>query len=598
MKQITGTLLLFLILTCGAMAAPQKLFLGAGDTGTVVTLDQRTVAVIELWSNPSTGYGWRARQPIGNGIRIVGSEFESAQPGMLGAGGMERIYVVGASKGRTGLTLQYRPAWRQDADDSVKFTFNSVDQFKENFTLPSQEAQAVTPEARSSTTPDLGLPVAFNWCGQNGCTPVRNQGNCGSCWAFATVGPLESLIKINDGVTVDLSEQYLVSCNSEGWGCDGGFWAHDYHQWKMVSGEYEAGAVLEGGFPYQAADVACNPPHDKAYQIASWAYVCGSSNCTPTTDQLKQAIYNHGPLSVSVCVNTAFQNYTGGVFTGPGCTDLNHGVVLVGWDDADGCWIMRNSWGASWGESGYMRIKYGVSGIGSDASYVTYNAPPNPEPEPDENEITNGQTISNLSAAKNGWLYYYIAVPEGATNLQILISGGSGDADLYTRFGSQPTLSEYDCRPYRYGNTETCSQASPQAGKWYIGLHGYSAFSGVRLTASYDETAPEPEPDENQITNGQTISNLSAAKDEWIYYYIDVPEDTTNLQIQIFGGSGDADLYTRFGSLPTLSEYDCRPYRYGNSETCRQASPQTGKWYIGLHAFRAFSAVRLSAHLY
>ena len=486
MKKFTGTLLFLLVLTCSAMAAPQKVFLSAGDGGRVVTLDQHTVAVIALWSNPSTGYAWRAAQPLAKGIRIAGHTYESGQPGVLGAGGMEKIYVVGAAKGRAGLTLHYRQAWRPDAIESVKFTFNSVDQFKETFTLPSPEAQSAVPEAQPGATPDLGLPVAFNWCDQNGCTPVKNQGNCGSCWAFATVGPLESLIKINDGATVDLSEQYLVSCNSEGWGCDGGFWAHDYHQWKMVSGEYEAGAVLESNFPYQAADAACNPPHDKAYQIASWAYVCGSSSCTPTTDQLKAAIYNHGPLSVSVCVNTAFQEYGGGVFTGPGCTELNHGVVLVGWDDTDGCWIMRNSWGPNWGESGYMRIQYGVSGIGRYASYVTYDATPNPEPEPDENEITNGQTISDLSAAKGEWRYYYIAVPEGAGNLQIQISGGSGDADLYTRFGSRPTLAEFDCRPYHNGNNETCSQPVPQPGQWYIGLRGYRTFSGVTLSARYD----------------------------------------------------------------------------------------------------------------
>ena len=161
---------------------------------------------------------------------------------------MEKIYVVGASKGRAGLMLQYRRAGQNNTADSVTFAFNSVDRFKETFALPSQEPETTAPEAQSAPTPDLGLPTAFNWCDQNGCTPVKNQGNCGSCWAFATVAPLESLIKINDGVTVDLSEQYLVSCNSDGWGCDGGFWAHDYHQWKMVDGEYEAGAVLEGDF--------------------------------------------------------------------------------------------------------------------------------------------------------------------------------------------------------------------------------------------------------------------------------------------------------------------------------------------------------------
>ena len=80
------------------------------------------------------------------------------------------------------------------------------------------------------------LPDSFDWRSigaSDYTTPIKNQSDCGSCWAFATVGPLESNIKIRDGDEVDLSEQWLVSCNQEGWGCDGGSgWAHDYHEWK------------------------------------------------------------------------------------------------------------------------------------------------------------------------------------------------------------------------------------------------------------------------------------------------------------------------------------------------------------------------------
>ncbi len=104
------------------------------------------------------------------------------------------------------------------------------------------------------------------------------------------------------------------------------------------------------------------------------------------------------------------------------------------------------------------------------------------------NDLSNGQTVSNLSAAQGAWLYYRINVPAGATNLVMSISGGTGDADLYTRYNAQPTTSAYDCRPYKSGNVESCSVASPSAGYYYIGIRGYSAFSGVSLTASY--TAP------------------------------------------------------------------------------------------------------------
>ncbi|MGQ9603472.1 MAG: C1 family peptidase [bacterium] len=222
-------------------------------------------------------------------------------------------------------------------------------------------------------TPSLSLPSYFNWCDQGGCTPIKNQGSCGSCWAFATVGPLESNIKIKDGITVDLSEQWLVSCNQEGWGCNGGWWAHDYHQWKTdpCGG---TGAVLEANFPYTATDAPCNCPYPHDYLIDDWNYVTTDYE-VPPVQLMKQAIMDYGPISVAVCVNSAFQAYTGGVFSGPSCSSINHGVVLVGWDDSqgtNGVWFLRNSWGAGWGESGYMRIEYGVSYVGYAASYVIY----------------------------------------------------------------------------------------------------------------------------------------------------------------------------------------------------------------------------------
>ncbi len=245
------------------------------------------------------------------------------------------------------------------------------------------EPPAPTPTPTATTTPDgnpSGLPAAFDWRDYGGVTSVKSQGSCGSCWAFATVGPLEANIKIEDGVEKNLSEQYLVSCNTDGWGCSGGWWAHDYHQWKKPPSESEAGAVLEAESPYVASDTSCGGPYSHPYQIDSWTYV-GSSWGVPSVEDIKQAIYDHGPVSVAVCVNSDFQYYTSGVFTGPECTDINHAVVLVGWNDADGAWILRNSWGSWWGESGYMRIAYGTSEVGYSANYVVYgNQSPNPTP--------------------------------------------------------------------------------------------------------------------------------------------------------------------------------------------------------------------------
>ena len=99
--------------------------------------------------------------------------------------------------------------------------------------------------------------------------------------------------------------------------------------------------------------------------------------------------------------------------------------------------------------------------------------------------LQNGVPATGLSAASGAWLHYTISVPAGASNLNIAASGGSGDADLYVRFGAQPTTSAYDCRPYRSGNAESCVFATPQAGTWHVSLRAYSNFSGVSLLASY-----------------------------------------------------------------------------------------------------------------
>ncbi len=137
-------------------------------------------------------------------------------------------------------------------------------------------------------------------------------------------------------------------------------------------------------------------------EISDWAYV-GTSSSVPATSAIKQAIYGHGPVAAAVCVNTAFQNYGGGVSTGPGCTSVNHAIVLVGWDDVHQAWILRNSWGPNWGENGYMRIGYGVSEVGYSANYISYEGStgptPTPSPTPGATELQNGVPVSNLRAA-------------------------------------------------------------------------------------------------------------------------------------------------------------------------------------------------------
>ncbi len=216
----------------------------------------------------------------------------------------------------------------------------------------------------------VALPPAWNWQDQNGVTAVRDQGACGSCWAFGAIGSFESFLRIDQDTITDLSEQHLVSCNSWGWGCNGGWWPHD----MLVN----PGAVLETDFPYTATDAPCGGPYTYAFQLTGWAYVDGD-NKVPTVDKIKEAIYQYGPVCAAVYVGSFFQGYTSGVFDkneAPGdcgcapSSPVNHAILLTGWDDTKGAWRLKNSWGTGWGESGYMWIKYNVSNVGYAAVIV------------------------------------------------------------------------------------------------------------------------------------------------------------------------------------------------------------------------------------
>jgi pseudolysin/vibriolysin len=207
--------------------------------------------------------------------------------------------------------------------------------------------------------------------------------------------------------------------------------------------------------------------------------------------------------------------------------------------------------------------------------------------------LSIGVALTGQAAATGADLDYTVTVPSGASNLVIAISGGTGDADLYTKFGSAPTLSSYDCRPYLTGNNESCSVASPSAGTYYVKLHGYAAFSGVTIKASWSTSSGGG--GSNVLQNGVPVGNLSGAKGTKLYYTVQIPAGAKNLAITTSGGSGDEDLYVKFGSTPTTSSYDCRPYISGNNESCTVSTPSTGTYYIMLNGYSAFSGVTLKA---
>ena len=205
------------------------------------------------------------------------------------------------------------------------------------------------------------------------------------------------------------------------------------------------------------------------------------------------------------------------------------------------------------------------------------------------NELQNGVPVSGLSGTLASQRFWTMTVPSGASNLQFQMSGGTGDADLYVRFGSAPTMSTYDCRPFASGNNETCNFPSPAAGTWYVMVVGDDPYSGATLLGSYQTGGSG-----NVLQNGVPVSNLAGGLGSQQFWTMSVPSGASNLQFQTSGGSGDADLYVRFGTAPTMSAYDCRPFASGNNETCTFASPAAGTWHVMVVGDDPYSGMTLA----
>lgn len=344
---------------------------------------------LALPANPSTGYAWQVVDGMDGRLVQVGDITSRPLAAVPGALARQVVRFRAVADGPASVRLDYRRPWQPDEVAGRLLTVQSSDQELGQvmawLSMPARPAIQESLPAVELAVPSAG-PVppkvySLNWCNLGGCTPVKDQGGCGGCWAFSTVGVMESAVKLGSGVTRDLSEQYLVSCNGEGWGCGGGWYAHDYHDWKFVAPQTRAGAVLESAFPYQAGDVPCGGSYSHPYHIESWAYVNpGSPFAVPPVNAIRQALADRGPLSVAVCAGNDFGAYTGGVFgidESAECEGgINHAVVLVGWNDEEQSWTLRNSWGPGWGEGGYMRIRWNTSNVGYGASYVAYDGEP------------------------------------------------------------------------------------------------------------------------------------------------------------------------------------------------------------------------------
>jgi len=209
--------------------------------------------------------------------------------------------------------------------------------------------------------------TAIDWRTKGCVNPVKDQGQCGSCWAFSAIASLECANFQKTGKLPNLSEQQLVDCSGDygNQGCNGGLMdqAFDY----VMKGS--KGEDTEASYPYTAQDGTC------AFKKAHIAGTCSGHTDIATTETALQAAASTQVVSVAISAQQDFMFYSSGIFDSTTCpTDpdsLNHGVAVVGFDSTQKFWIVRNSWGDSWGEKGYIRMAMGKNLCGiTDAASV------------------------------------------------------------------------------------------------------------------------------------------------------------------------------------------------------------------------------------
>ncbi|NTX02169.1 M4 family metallopeptidase [Myxococcus sp. CA040A] len=195
-------------------------------------------------------------------------------------------------------------------------------------------------------------------------------------------------------------------------------------------------------------------------------------------------------------------------------------------------------------------------------AWVAVGVPP---PPPVTTPLSNGVPVTGLSGSSGNKKYYTLEVPAGRASLVVTTSGGTGDADLYVRFGAAPNSGTYDCRPYTSGNAETCTINNPQAGTWYVMVNAFSAYSGLTLTGTYSGGGGPGTPT-TETESGSVTRNTNVRYGP----YTVVPGTTFSV---VMTGTRNPNLYVRFGSQPTTNAYDCRPNLSGAAETCTLTVP-------------------------
>jgi C1A family cysteine protease len=241
-----------------------------------------------------------------------------------------------------------------------QFSYMSFDEFKAYVRLGLDERveETIADNVIDKTLNLNALPASVDWTTKGAVTGVKDQGNCGSCWSFSATGALEGAYQIKYGTLISFSEQNLVSCDTIDSACNGGLMDNAF-TWTKSNG----GLCTESGYPYTSGTTGqkgtCYTTCSKNTAVApkSFTDVAKNSDSSLMTALVQQ------PVSVAIQANQpAFQLYKSGVLTGTCGTNLDHGVLAVGygtWTDGTDYYKVKNSWGTGWGMSGYILIQRG-----------------------------------------------------------------------------------------------------------------------------------------------------------------------------------------------------------------------------------------------
>jgi C1A family cysteine protease len=231
--------------------------------------------------------------------------------------------------------------------------------------------ESIIPQAPAETFDESNYQAAasVDWRNHNAVTPIKDQGQCGSCWAFSSTGCMEGANAIKNGSLVSLAEQQFVSCVTLCFGCNGGNYGIVFSRYSPKNPSYG-----ESAWPYTATNGTCSPPSGSTTGIS----MSGGTAVTTNSKTAMMAALEQQPVSVSIEADkSVFQSYQSGVFSSSQCgTSLDHAVLLVGYSTGTSegdYFILKNSWGTSWGDAGYMKL--GMEANGTDGYCGVYMNP-------------------------------------------------------------------------------------------------------------------------------------------------------------------------------------------------------------------------------